>query len=494
GRLAAHVPSRDATEGRFGFLAVPDDPRVTDALVAAAVEWLDERGVRSMAGPYGWEPSEEMGVQVAGHEHAAATGRPYEVHLALWEGWNRILVASIVAIAAGFALVPLHRGLTRTPWLPVRSDAVTQGFLDGLSAFAGRASRTMQHGSTPLYIATVLVFTAAPLAVLGLISSPFDSIEARLEPIPLVASVIVVVGAIAAANSETRFRSIAALGATGFGMTLVFLQFGAPDVAMTQALVETLTVVLFIFAFRFLPVRPPRSPLSVRVGALVVAAVAGVATTAITLAASTAERPGRLRGFFEEASYLEAHGRNVVNTILVDFRALDTLGEITVLAAAALGILALLRITESRGRQGMNEVPMSRVLRTAARGLLPLIVMFAFFLFLRGHNEPGGGFVAGLVAAAAVTLYAIAYDTGTARAILRVPPQAFIAAGLLVAIGTAAATSLPGTAVLTGHWVQVSIPGSGTVELGSPVLFDVGVFLVVLGVASTLATALLEER
>ena len=182
----------------------------------------------------------------------------------------------------------------------------------------------------------------------------------------------------------------------------------------------------------------------------------------------------------------------MVNTILVDFRALDTLGEISVLAVAALGILALLRLT-GRAASRVERIDNPRVLRTAARAVLPLLVVFAFFLFLRGHDQPGGGFVAGLVAAAGVALYAMAYNARVARRLLRVPPRSLMAAGLLVAIAAAGFGTWEHP-LLTGQWTVLTLPADTELKLGTPLLFDFGVFLVVLGVASALATALLEEQ
>ncbi len=425
---------------------------------------------------------------------AAAAGREYAVHLAFWEGWNRVIVASIVVILGGAALTVAHRRYPSLPWVPVRSDVVMDAFMAGLTATATRVTHLTQHGNIPLYVATALALGSVPIAVLGIAAAPLEGLEPAWDPLVLTAALVVVVGALAAANSRTRFRSIAALGAVGFGITLLFFMFGAPDLAMTQVLVETLTVILFIFAFRFLPVAPPRVPRATQATAVVIAVITGIGMTALTLAAVTSGHDNHLRGFFEEASVPVAHGRNVVNTILVDFRAMDTLGEITVLAAAAIGILALLRLTARGDGPPMNEVVMSGVLRSAVRGLLPLLVVLAFFLFLRGHNDPGGGFIAGLVAAAAVALYALAFDVAAARDALRMHPQAFIGAGLAVALLAAGLGAIDGSVPLTGQWIEVTVPYTGAIKVGTPLLFDLGVFLVVVGVASTLATALLEER
>ena len=422
----------------------------------------------------------------------ASYGSPYETYLTFWAGLDRVFLASVVAIGAGAVLVRFHRAMPGIPWIAMNTTDVLQSLLDRLAAFAGLVERRTQHGSLPVYVATAIAVAVVPLLAVTAHAGPLRDLEADADPLVLAMAGVVGIGAVAAARSRTRIRSIAALGATGFGMTLIFLYFGAPDLAMTQALVETLTVILFIFAFRFLPVRREADNQKRHYSVLAIAGIAGLATTGLTLLLVQPGRAVHLREFFEASSYPDARGTNVVNTILVDFRALDTLGEISVLAVAALGILALLRIT-GRSSARIEHTDNPQVLRTAARAVLPLLIVFAFFLFLRGHDQPGGGFVAGLVAAAGVALYAMAYDARTARRLLRVPPRSLMAAGLMVAL-LAAAFGTWSAPILTGHWTVLALPGGSDLKVGTPLFFDFGVFLVVLGVASALATALLEEQ
>jgi multicomponent Na+:H+ antiporter subunit B len=135
----------------------------------------------------------------------------------------------------------------------------------------------------------------------------------------------------------------------------------------------------------------------------------------------------------------------------------------------------------------------SVILRMTARVLLPLLLLFSLFLFVRGHNEPGGGFVGGLVAASAWVLYAIAYSAGEARRALHVDPVMLIGVGLLLALATGLLGLLEAGAFLTALWVKVFVPGVGIVDLGTPVLFDLGVYLVVMGVVLTMILSLAEE-
>jgi multicomponent Na+:H+ antiporter subunit B len=133
------------------------------------------------------------------------------------------------------------------------------------------------------------------------------------------------------------------------------------------------------------------------------------------------------------------------------------------------------------------------ILRTATQFMLPLLVLFSVFLLFRGHDEPGGGFVGGLIAAAAVTLYAIAFDVSAARRLLRVEPQGLIASGLLVAAGSGAWALASGDPFLTSQWWTLALPLLGEWHVGTPVLFDVGVYLVVLGVTLLVLLTLMED-
>lgn len=135
----------------------------------------------------------------------------------------------------------------------------------------------------------------------------------------------------------------------------------------------------------------------------------------------------------------------------------------------------------------------SLILRTAARYLLPLLLLFSLFVFGRGHNEPGGGFVGGLIAAAAFVLYAIAYDVSTARNILPIEPRVLIGLGLLIALGSGVISIINGQPFMTGQWSSLELPGFSKIEISTPLFFDLGVYLAVLGVTLVIIFALAEE-
>jgi multicomponent Na+:H+ antiporter subunit A len=334
-------------------------------------------------------------------------------------------------------------------------------------------------------------------------SSRFGGISAmeatRLHEVLIV--VVIITGAIAAAMAKSTMAAVLALGSVGYGVATTFLLFGAPDLAMTQFSVETLTVLIYVLVFRHFPSLGALSPRLVRLRDTCIAIGSGTLIAALVAAVSAAETPPRLREFFAEAGVLLGHGRNIVNVILVDFRAFDTLGEITVLATAAIGVRALLRLAGSDQPEGTAErasgrptgnseseaMNQSTIFKTAARRLMPLLLLYAIFLLLRGHNQPGGGFVGGLVAASAFALYGIGYGVERARRALPSTPMALLATGLLIALASGVPAALRRQPFLTAQWAP------GGIAVGTPMMFDVGVFLVVTGVVLMMIFSLAEE-
>jgi multicomponent Na+:H+ antiporter subunit A len=281
---------------------------------------------------------------------------------------------------------------------------------------------------------------------------------------------------------------VLSLGAVGYGVAMTFLLFGAPDLAMTQFSVETLTVLIYVLVFRhFRNLDSLSSPL-VRLRDGLIAAGGGALIGALVLTTSMSETAPALREYFAEFGPTLGHGRNIVNVILVDFRAFDTLGEITVLATAAIGVRALLRLASTRtGGAAADQAAASAIFRTAARLLMPLLLLYSVFLLFRGHNEPGGGFVGGLVAAAAFALYGLAYGVRAARRALPVAPLTLLGVGLLIALASGVPAVLLGEPFLTAQW------SLGAVAAGTPMVFDTGVFLVVMGVVLMMVFTLAEE-
>jgi multicomponent Na+:H+ antiporter subunit A len=273
---------------------------------------------------------------------------PAALKLALWHGWNPALALSGTSLAGGVGLFLLRgrlRGLLRrvTHWGPARLYDLG---LDGLNGLARLQTRLLQSGYLRYYLLTILATAVAlvgyTLVSRGRLAAPANWSDIRFYEAGLVA--LIALAILATVRSRSRLAAIAALGVVGYSVALIFVLYGAPDLAMTQFLIETLTVILFVLVFYHLPSEKDVSKVRVRLRDAAVAMVTGSIMTALVLIAVQTDLHPTISGYFFENSVPEAHGRNVVNVILVDFRGLDTLGEITVLAVAAVGVYALLKL------------------------------------------------------------------------------------------------------------------------------------------------------
>ena len=280
----------------------------------------------------------------------AILGRPETVKLALWHGVNIPLVLSIVTFALGLTVYLLrHRvrkGLARLEArLPATADGIWDLGLDGLRGLAAAQTRVLQNGSLRRYLFTVFsafaLAVGASLFVTGAMRSPQGWPELAVKEWAVVA--LIVAGAVLAVITRTQLTAICGLGVVGIGVALMFVMFGAPDVAITQLLVETLFVVLVAVVMLRLPGLEWRGGKQVRRLDALVAVAAGAVVSATLLAVIDGPIDRSVTAYFETASVPEAFGRNIVNVILVDFRALDTFGEVAVVVVAAIGAYALIR-------------------------------------------------------------------------------------------------------------------------------------------------------
>ncbi len=286
----------------------------------------------------------------------AILGRPETVKLALWHGINLPLALSLLTFALGLAVYVGHerlrRGLIRLEaGLPATADQVWDRLLDGLKALAAAQTRLLQSGLLRRYMfitfASVAVAVGVTLAATGAVRLPAAWPELLFKHWASVA--LIAAGAVMTALSKTRLAAICALGVVGVGVALLFVMFGAPDLAITQLLVETLVVVLVGVVMLRLPSLEQGARR--RRGADIVLSVAVGAVVALTLLAVVGAPLDRaVTDYFETASVAQAFGRNIVNVILVDFRALDTFGEVAVVAVAAIGAYALIRGTRRKER------------------------------------------------------------------------------------------------------------------------------------------------
>lgn len=286
----------------------------------------------------------------------AIAAEELHVHLHLWAGFNKYLVISLITSAIGIGLYCARPLLLKTARRlgilgRVGPDATYQWLLSSVLRFAAWQTRTLQTGILRDYIRVTMICATALLVTAFARAGGLQGLD-DLSPLSLRVGLIaglMILAAYATVHSKSRLGSILSLGVVGYGMAVLFTFFGAPDLAMTQLVVETLTVILMALAFYHLPPfshgsskRTHRLDLAISIGV-------GVVITLLVLAALDVETPTAVSDYYLKHSYQEAHGRNVVNVILVDFRALDTLGEITVLTIAALGGFALLKLRPKKG-------------------------------------------------------------------------------------------------------------------------------------------------
>ena len=421
----------------------------------------------------------------------AIAGSPVDAALSVWHGITPALLLSALTLGA-IGLGYWARSVLRTrSWQPAYgTEDLYDGGLSVLYAVSRAIAPALHSASLRTY---VMVIVATTVVVGGgvLATDPGSgaaALHTRVTIHDVLIVAVILAGAVSATFAQSTMTAVLSLGAVGYGVAMVFLSFGAPDLAMTQFSVETLTVLIYVLVFRHFRDLGPLSSGLVRVRDGVIASAVGLFIGALLLSVATTETAPRLREYFAELGPTLGHGRNIVNVILVDFRAFDTLAEITVLATAAIGVRAMLGLATGDRPDGDALSPVaSPIFRTAARLLMPLLLVFAVFLLLRGHNEPGGGFVGGLVASAAFALYAIAFGVQRARQALLVSPLALLGAGLLIALASGLPAVLRGQPFLTAVW------SPGPMALGTPVVFDVGVFLVVAGVVLMMIFSLAEE-
>ena len=400
--------------------------------------------------------------------------------LSLWHGLSIALGLSAIAISLGLLLHFRRQWVIR--WLgeeppvpsgPVIFDRIWFGLIR-LGKTVGRSAHTTSVGAhlfgvgVLLVALTVIAFAVIPGAENGL--APV--IPGAVEPSDIAILLLLALTVAALARARTTMPALVLAGFVGLIIAVWLILLGAPDVALTLLLVEFLTVVVAAPVLARLPQhRDVGSPAMAAVAAAVVGVISGLAVWAFT----GRRGPSELSAYFLTEAEEATGGTNVVNTILVDFRGLDTLGEITVLFAAALGLFAATNVTKRARRDALIEVfgaGEQTVLRVGARVVIPLLLLVTVVLFWRGHDEPGGGFIAGLTAGAAV---AVAMIAGIR---LRLPSSAtMLAVGLGTALAAGLIGPLTGAAFMAPVKVAVPVVGSFT----SSLVFDLGVLLIVVG-------------
>jgi multicomponent K+:H+ antiporter subunit A len=422
---------------------------------------------------------------------------PHDIHLKLWHGFNTPLLMSAIAIVVGTAVFAIrhHIYILHDNLPDVTGKAVFEGILDAYVNFARFVTDNLENGSLQRYVAlvttTALVAGSVPFALYD-----YELGTRELLPVDTLAVagwLLLIVAAITAAIvHRQRMRSLVSVGLVGLMLSLGFVHMSGPDLAMTQLSVEVVNVLLLLLALFALPETSPKeTPTLQRIRDVVLSVATGAGTAWLSYGIMT-RGYDRISDYFLAQSYPGGHGTNVVNVILVDFRAFDTMGEIAVLVIAALGITSML--TGRKPRQPQPRPPSTErfplILSDVARPLMALILAAAVYIFLRGHNEPGGGFIAGLVATVALVIQYVAHGRKWAEQRMQTNFQRVGLAGVLIAVASGIAAWLFGAAFLTQSVVKPTVPPFGEIKLVSTIAFDLGVFLAVVGAVMTMLLGL----
>jgi multicomponent K+:H+ antiporter subunit A len=447
----------------------------------------------------GLAPAQTAGpvLAVAAQSALGAPLPPYT--LAIWHGVNPALVMSLAAVAGGMLLyvglqrfVDLHRLVHLPLWLKTGGREVFVVLLDGGLAAAAALTSALQNGRLQVYLTLLLAMALAagawPFLAAG--GPAPNAMPLHFEDLGFAFGTIVGIGIVATVGTvaarRSRLLALVSMGAVGLVVCLIFVWLSAPDLALTQLLVEVATILLMMLALHWLPGESPAErggperwgrPLH---AAIALAVGCGIAALVWLVATRPSDSISTL---FLERALPDGGGANVVNVVIVDFRGFDTLGEITVMAIAALIVHALLsdfapRVSRLPGPECESHPLM---LQLAARIVLPFALLVSVHLFLRGHNLPGGGFIAGLVLAIALLLMHVAHGAGWAAQRMAGDLRPMAGWGLLIALITGVASAWFGAPFLTSTYDLPWLPGIGGVPLASASAFDLGVYLVVTG-------------
>ncbi|GAA1758217.1 Na+/H+ antiporter subunit A [Agromyces humatus] len=475
-----------------------------------------------------------------------------EYHLALWHGLEPALALSAAVFAIAALLIWGRERVARMQAaMPPTLDAA-RGYLGIVSVvdrIAAWVTTAFQVRGLTGYLAIIMAVFIGGLGSAALMNQTWPD-EVRLWDYPAqpFIALVMIIAAVVAAIVRARVTSVLLVSVTGYGLVLLFGMSGAPDLALTQALVETITLVVFVLVLRRLPKQSAAHPTALgRATRAVIGVLAGLVMAVIGLVALGARiEPTIAEGL--PALAIEAHGTNIVNVMLVDIRAWDTLGEISVLVAVATGVASLIFVSGRTGgaprldalpdrRNRLQPVPelassmraarprladvddetdaaaeahetrqtwllAGRTLSARNRSILievlvrllfhPAIIVSVYLLFV-GHNAPGGGFAGGLLAGLALVARYLAggrYELGEAAPI---DAGRLLGTGLLLAAGTAASSLLFGLTVFESTWFEADVPLLGHLSIGTSTLFDIGVYLVVVGLVLDILRSLGAE-
>ncbi len=432
--------------------------------------------------------------------------------LSLWHGFTVPLVLSLLSLVVGAVLFV---GRDRV----ARAQSGVPAVVDGERGYArvmrwvdrGAVETTAvtQRGSLPIYLTGILlVFVALPgLAALTRGSMP--TVRLWDTPAQAAVGVVIVAACVTVLVTRRRLTAVMLVSVTGYGVSVLFILHGAPDLAITQMLVETVGLVVFVLTLRRLPSKFTRHPDSpARTWRIALGLAVGASVAAIALVASGARNVAPVSTDFPTEAYAFGHGQNIVNVTLVDIRAWDTLGEVSVLVVAATGIASLIfvrtrntrlslasakvadaggsgaassRGTWLHGGRTLRKEKRSVIFEVVTRLIFHIMLAASIYLLFSGHNQPGGGFAGGLVAGLALVVRYLAGGRYELDEALPVDAGLVVGVGLLVAVLSAVAPLAFGGTVLQTTSLDFSMPVWGEVHVVTSVLFDIGVYLIVVG-------------
>jgi multicomponent K+:H+ antiporter subunit A len=481
-------------------------------------------------------PAYSVGPLLAAAALPVVGGELPEYSLAVWHGWNAPLMMSLIAMGGGILLYLVLRtqfrhGRFRYP--PVIERFNGKRLFERGQVLLMRTARRVEGIFTTRRLQKQLFMLVLAALVAGMLPLLFHGLSFGDRPKIPGSGVFVMLWLIAIACAlgaawQAKYHRLAALimvGVCGLMTCITFVWFSAPDLALTQLVVEVVTTVLILLGLRWLPrriegVSPAGSQERARLRRLrdlVLAVLVGGGMALLSYAMLTRPTPNFISSFYLSRALPEGGGTNVVNVMLVDFRGFDTLGEITVLVAVALAVFALLRrfrppresiqlpaqqrslapdmVTDLVNPRHAEDTALGFMMVPAvlARLVLPMAMLVSMYLFMRGHNQPGGGFVAGLVMSVAFILQYMVAGTQWVEAQMSLRPLRWMGTGLLCATLTGAGALLLGYPFLTTHTAHLHLPVLGDLHVASALFFDVGVFTVVVGSTLLILTALAHQ-
>ena len=454
--------------------------------------------------------------------------------LAIWHGFNKPLIMSILALIGGAAFYMLLQKTLRlgtVDRLPLlyrfNGKRAYERIMLSVTWLSDRLTNSL--GAWGLQSQLFAMVGVSVLVSVIMLSGHawLDTPKPALTPVDPTFAALWLIGLVCAIGAATqakyhRFAALILMGGAGLITCLTFAWLSAPDLALTQLMVETVTTILLLLGLRWLPRRKEPRELGLKIPArawihrirdLALSIIGGGGVGLLAYGMLTRPYPDTVSNFFLQKSYTEGGGTNVVNVLLVDFRGYDTLGEISVLGIVALTVYALLRRfrpapesmalpqqqidqDQSGAKRRLGDDTAIGYLFVPAvviRLLMPVIALLAAYLFFRGHNLPGGGFVAGLTLSVAFILQYMAGGTLWTEAHMRISPRRWIALGILIAGLTGMGSWFFGYPFLTSHTAHPVVPYLGEIPLASATFFDLGVFLLVVGATMLILTALAHQ-